>query len=171
MRYVVTTNSPDAPATVVAVGESEAPDAQSPDVTKIFSNAVDGRWEFLVDAPHAPNARVTETEEYRYRLAISYRLPVPTGGGRAPINGYKVAANGVLAQDPGADQLLLAGYIGGVVDARNLLFNRPDGSRPRTRSRATTTRTSSSPRRAGTPRWRWAIDFAPAVRFPAATRS
>jgi len=167
VRYAVTTISPDAAPELVAVGESEALDAQSADVTKVFSNGIDGRWEFLVDAPHHPAARVAATETYVYQLLVGYRLPIPTGGGRAPINGYKIAANGVLALDPGTNQTQLAGFIGGVVDARNLIFRRADGSE----FSSSVSRDHYPDVLEPPPSWNDALalegDVAPAVRFPA----
>ncbi|MCC7138438.1 MAG: hypothetical protein IT460_08450, partial [Planctomycetes bacterium] len=123
VEYDLMTDSPDFPRTVVALGESES--ATPRPGAKVFSYAVDSRWEFLYDGPNHPSSTVLATGEHQYVLHVKYRLPTPSGAAVAPINGFKLAANGVLGQSPNAGETLLGGFIGGVVDSRNLLFALP----------------------------------------------
>jgi len=122
-EYDLVTSSPDFPETVVALGDSEtnAPRAGA----KIFHNSVDGRWEFLYEGAQHPNAKIA-SGEYVYRLTVHFRQPTPSGSGIAPINGYKVAINAPFGLAPFQfGQTVVGGFIGGVVDSRNLRFAFP----------------------------------------------
>lgn len=95
----------------------------------IFSNAVDGRWEFLYEGPHHADALLSNGD-HCYLLTVKYLVPVASA-----INAFKVAANGLVTQAPRGDQVLVGGFIGGVVDSRNLHFAVPGGTRDRSVSR------------------------------------
>ncbi len=123
VEYDLVTASPTAPETIVAIGDSE--NATPRPGAAIFSYAVDGRWQFLFDGPHHPNAQLPDGRHV-YRLLVRYRQPTPSGSNIAPINGYKVAINAPFGLIPfQVGQLLTGGFIGGVVDSRNMLFTFP----------------------------------------------
>jgi hypothetical protein len=125
VEYTLLTDGPGGvPARqVVAIADSESATPRAGAV--IFSNAIDSRWQFLVDAPHNA-AALLPSGEHQYVLNVRYRLPIPTGSNIAPINGYKIAACGFVGQAAAnANETLLGGFIGGVVDSRNMLFNFP----------------------------------------------
>ena len=121
VEYTLSTMSPDLPETVVAVGDSE--NASPRPGAVIFTYADDGRWQFLYDGPHHPNA-LRSGGDHAYRLLVRYRQPTPL----AAINGYKVAINGPFGLMPlEFGMSLVGGFIGGVVDSRNLLFSSTPG--------------------------------------------
>jgi|GEM_PF-2261783 len=123
VEYDLVTASPTAPETVVAIADSESATPRAG--ATIFTYAVDGRWQFLYDGPHHPNALLPDGRHV-YSLHVKYRQPTPSGGKLAPINGYKVAVNAPFGLIPlQVGQLLTGGFIGGVVDSRNMLFNFP----------------------------------------------
>ena len=82
----------------------------------VFTNAVDGRWEFLYDGPHQADALLANGD-HQYLLSVKYLVPVTSA-----INGFKLAANGFVGQAPRGGQVLIGGFIGGVVDSRALHF-------------------------------------------------
>jgi hypothetical protein len=121
VEYTLTTMSPDFPETVVAQGDSENATPRAGAV--IFTYADDGRWQFLYDGPHHPSA-LRSSGEHGYRLLVRYRTPTPL----AAINGYKVAINGPFGLMPlEFGMSLVGGFIGGVVDSRNLGFSSTPG--------------------------------------------
>ena len=76
--------------------------------------------------PQHPSAKVLFSGQYAYLLVVSYRPSTTSGGTVAPINGYKVAINapfGLAPLSPG--MTIVGGFIGGVVDSRNLLLALP----------------------------------------------
>jgi hypothetical protein len=117
------------PSLTLAVGDSEdlSTDPANPPAQRsgavVFRNANDGVWEFLYDGAHHPGARLAATGEWRYILRVEYRTFVANS-----IAGFKVAANGLLAQRPFStfEGTLLGGFIGGVVDNRALAFTYSD---------------------------------------------
>ncbi len=96
----------------VADSETAAPRAGA----VIFSNSIDSRWEFLYDGAHQADA-LMPNGDHQYLLSVKYLVPVGSA-----INGFKVAANGLIGQAPRGNQVLIGGFIGGVVDSRNLNF-------------------------------------------------
>ncbi len=126
LGYDLAANGPSAPPypatlTPFALGDSETPTPRPG--AKIFTNAVDGRWEFLYDGPHVAEA-LTTTGSYEYLLTVKYLVPTSTA-----INGFKVAANGLVASAARGGNLHIGGFIGGVVDSRNLNFSGGIGER------------------------------------------
>jgi len=108
---------------VVALADSETA-APRPGAT-IFSNATDARWQLLADGPHHPAAWLPGGE-HRYLLVVRFRRPFPAGSDVAAVNGFKLAACGDLGQAAeGPGSVLLGGFVGGVVDSRNLRFAFP----------------------------------------------
>ncbi len=100
----------------VALGESEAT-VPTPGAVS-FANAVDSRWQFLYQGAQDPSALVPGGLEYRYRLIVRYRdagsLTFPA------INGFKIAVNGTVLLTPETEgEVIVGGFIGGVVDSTN----------------------------------------------------
>jgi hypothetical protein len=70
VEYDLVTASPLFPETVVAIADSETM-APRPGAL-IFPYAVDGRWQFLFDGPHHPNAALADGTRV-YRLIVKFR--------------------------------------------------------------------------------------------------
>ena len=122
VQYRLTTAGKSGSTQVVALGESPRL-VQGAGVTKVFT--LDDEWEALFDGPLPAAADALWVDgSHRYSLDVEYVV-----NGNNAINGYKVAVDGKIRMAPApGTATVIGGFIGGVVDSRDMHFAFPGGN-------------------------------------------